>query len=175
MVREFLNYLIYLHLFRNHRVPTRNGSSSCQPCFARQAFFGTETYCLPLLLYCCAIWRQDSCPQRVKPSIGFELIHMVIYFKYPCISTSIFLEVQFVVPVASYFWWHNKIGQTIVLRVILAFIFKKRKKTHPHTHTHKNTTTTNPLLVQQHFWFECFIPALCNQPIIVSSVTGLRY
>lgn len=135
MVREFLNYLIYLHLFRNHRLPTRNGSSSCQPCFARQAFFGTETYCLPLLLYCCAIWRQDSCPQRVKPSIEFELIHMVIYFKYPCISTSIFLEVQFVVPVASYFWWHNKIGQTIVLRVILAFIFKKRKKTPPHTHT----------------------------------------
>lgn len=53
---------------------------------------------------------------------------MLIYFKYPCITTGIFLEEQFVVPIASSFWWHNKIGQNIVLMVILSISCKKEKK-----------------------------------------------
>lgn len=93
-------------------------------------FGHSGTLSLPLLLHCCTIWRQDFCPQRVKISLESELIHMLIYFKYPCITTGVFLEEQFVVPVASSFWWHNKIGQNIVLMVILAISFKKEKKNH---------------------------------------------
>lgn len=91
-------------------------------------FGHSDTLSLPSLLHCCTVWRQDSCLQRVKVSLEWELIHMLIYFKYPCITTGVFLEERFVVPVASSFWWHNNIRQNILLMVILAISFKKEKK-----------------------------------------------
>lgn len=127
MGREFINYSICLYLFRYYWVLTINGNSSGHICFTRQTFFHAQELSLSLLLQSCAIWRHDCGHQRVKASFEFELIHMLIYFKYPCITTSVFLAAQFVVPVASYFWWHNKIGQNIVLRFILASTFKKDK------------------------------------------------
>lgn len=126
-VREFLNYSICLNLFRDLWVPTVRRNSSVHACFTGQTFFEPQELSLSSLPQSCAIWRQDCAHWRVKASFEFELIHMLIYFKYPCITTSVFLAAQFVVPVASYFWWRNKIGQNIVLRFILASNFKKGK------------------------------------------------
>lgn len=159
MVREFINYSICLNLLRYHWVPTINGNISDHTCFTRQTFFNTRELSLSLLLQSCVIWRKDCGHQTVKASFEFELIHMLIYFKYPCITTSVFLAAQFVVPVASYFWWHNKIGQNIVWGLFWPLTLKRAKSP----------------LVQGYFWFEWSIPALCNKPIIVSSVMGPRY
>lgn len=125
MVREFINYsnCRQIPVSPHYKWKEQRPRSLSQT----NLFFDTREPSLSSLLRNCAIWSEDCGHGRVKASFEFELIHMLIYFKYPCITTGVFLAAQFVVPVASYFWWHNKIGQNIVLRFILASNFKKGK------------------------------------------------
>lgn len=54
--------------------------------------FDTGELSLSLLLQSCGCCRRQGCGSgRVKASFAFELIHMLIYFKYPCITTGVFL------------------------------------------------------------------------------------